>query len=98
VNDFRLTPKHIELYKVMAKNGEGRGCNDLDPDEIKMLTRFEWGQLYQAYHIWNGSEDWEVQSDGWHLMDFMAIAFLRDLITKQCLKSISQSTVHMTWH
>jgi len=85
---FKLTIKHLDLYRVMAKNGEGRYCNDLGSDEIEMLTKPEWQELYQAYHKWNGSEDWEIQSDGWHLMDFMAIAFLRYSILKRCEETL----------
>ena len=85
---FTLTTKHLDLYDTMAENGVGRGCNDLDTEEIDMLTRSEWQELYQAYHKWNGSGEDEFQSDGWHLMDFMAIAFLRYSILKRCEETL----------
>jgi hypothetical protein len=84
---MNLTLKHIKLYQAVAERGEGRCCNDLEPSEVKMLTKEEWQEFAQAYHDWNGDPEEYNPEYAHHMMDFMVIGFVQNLLIDSYIES-----------
>lgn len=80
-NPFKLTPKHIELYKLISKRGIGRSCNDLNPHEESVLDNTEWQTFSKAYHDWNGDPE-EYSPQHSYMMDFMIVNYIQHLLVQ----------------
>jgi len=75
-----LTRNHIDLYKMIMERGIGRACNDLDSDELAMLTIDQWQEFNKSFHDWNG--DPEEYNEQWphSMMDFMVVSYINHLL------------------
>jgi hypothetical protein len=80
---MKLTAKHLELYKKVSERGEGRICNDLNPDEVELLTPGQWKEMAKAYHDWNGDPEEFLEMTDFVLPDFCVLSYLRFLILNE---------------
>jgi hypothetical protein len=85
---MKLTAKHLELYKKVSERGEGRICNDLNPDEVELLTPGQWKEMAKAYHDWNGDPEEFLEYSNYVLPDFCVLSYLRFLILNEVKKQL----------
>ena len=87
---MQLTEKHLKLYEMIRERGQGRICNDLEPEEEARLTHDEWLEFAEQYSIWNGDHEEWLKDPTTVMMDFMVLGFVNHLLLenyRETLKS-----------
>lgn len=77
---MELTANHLKLYISVRDRGVGRICNDLEPEEVQMLTPDQWVEFCKNYHEWNGDPQTFTERTNFVLMDFMVLDFVSHLL------------------
>lgn len=84
---MKLGANHLLLYQKVQDRGVGRCCNDLEPDEVALLSKAEWKELCRHYHTWNGDPETFEERTNFFLYDFMVIGFIQHLLLDSYKKS-----------
>jgi hypothetical protein len=88
---MRLADKHINLYKEIQSRGLGRGCSDLNKNEINMLSQEEWNELCKA--IWDYLKDSEnYEEDRVNVDDWMVVGYITHHLIDFYMKNSIYST------
>lgn len=85
---MKLTLKHLVLFNTISLRGIGRGCNDLEREEIALLTPDEWIEFAKAYHEWNGDPETFTERTHYILPDFAVEAYIRHLLIKDKMETL----------
>ncbi len=77
---MKLTESHLKLFYTINGRGIGRGCNDLNPEELALLTKAQWIEFRNAV-FYKSPKDFDNEMPN-HLMDWMVVNYIiEELVT-----------------
>lgn len=85
---MKLTENLLAVYDMIKDRGIGRICNDLNPEEEKLLTKDEWKEFLRHYHVWNGDSETFDERTNFMPMDWMVTGFVEHLMKQSVRNSI----------
>jgi hypothetical protein len=87
---MRLKFNHIELFRRIQKRGIGNICNDLEPEEFKLLTKNEWIEFASEYYKWVEEKSMADSiingKSNAYLMDWQVRNFVQYILIKSYLE------------